>query len=86
MPANLITDIWRGRYWRSQSLYRAHLSIFTDLGDRRLKSPALSPAWGDRDDYMETSDRPNRPDRLEMFSNDWGADRDDPKDHMETRL
>ena len=28
---------------------------------------------------METSDR------LESFSNDWG-DRDDPDDHMETRL
>ena len=31
---------------------------------------------------METSDRTNRPDRLEIFSNDW----DDPDDHVETRL
>ena len=31
---------------------------------------------------METTNRPNRPDRLEIFSHDWG-DRDD---HMETRL
>ena len=32
---------------------------------------------------METTNRPSRPDRLEI--NDWG-DRDDPDDHMETRL
>ena len=31
---------------------------------------------------METT---NRPDRLEIFSHDWG-DRDDRDDHMETRL
>ena len=31
---------------------------------------------------METSDRPNR---LAILSNDWG-DRDDPDDHVETRL
>ena len=34
---------------------------------------------------MKTSERTNRPDRLEFFSNDWG-DRDDPDDHMETKL
>ena len=34
---------------------------------------------------METSNRLSRPDRLEIFGNDWD-DRDDPDDHMETRL
>ena len=34
---------------------------------------------------METSNRLSRPDRLEIFGNDWD-DRDDPEDHMETRL
>ena len=40
---------------------------------------------GDGVDHMETTNRPSRPDRLEIFWNDWG-DRDDPDDHMETRL
>ena len=34
---------------------------------------------------METSNRLSRPDRLEICGNDWD-DRDDPEDHMETRL
>ena len=34
---------------------------------------------------METSNRLSHPDRLEIFGNDWD-DRDDPDDHMETRL
>ena len=34
---------------------------------------------------METTNRPSRPDRLEIFWNDWD-DRDDQDDHMETRL
>ena len=34
---------------------------------------------------METSNRFSRPDRLEIFGNDWDV-RDDPDDHMETRL
>ena len=38
--------------------------------------------WSDRDDRMETSNRLRRPDRLEIFGNDW----DDQDDHMETRL
>ena len=52
-----------------------------------LTTPHLLP-WGDRDDHMETTNRPCRPDRLEIFWNDWGdrGDRDDPDDHMETRL
>ena len=33
----------------------------------------------------QLTNRPSRPDRLEIFSNDWG-DRDDPDDRMETRL
>ena len=31
---------------------------------------------------METSNGLSRPDRLEIFGNDW----DDPGDHMDTRL
>ena len=31
---------------------------------------------------METNNRLSRPDRLEIFGNDW----DDPDDHLETRL
>ena len=34
---------------------------------------------------METSNRLSRPDRLEIFGNDWD-DPDDPDDHMETRI
>ena len=34
---------------------------------------------------METSNCLSRPDRLKIFGNDWD-DRDDPDDHMETRL
>ena len=34
---------------------------------------------------METSNRLSRPDRLEIFGND-RDDRDDPDNHMETRL
>ena len=31
--------------WRkSQSLHRSHLAIFADRGDRRIKSPSVSPA------------------------------------------
>ena len=52
--------------------------------EKSLTTPRLLP-WGDRDDHMETTNRPSRPDRLEIFWNDWG-DRDDPDDHMETRL
>ena len=29
--------------------------------------------WGDRDDHMKTTNRPSRPDRLEIFWNDWGT-------------
>ena len=54
MPANLIADTWHARYRRfytpiaaigekSQSLHRAHLAIFTDRRDRRIKSPGVSP-------------------------------------------
>ena len=37
---------------------------------------------------METSSRLSRPDRLEIFGNDWDDrdDPDDPDDHMDTRL
>ena len=34
---------------------------------------------------METTNRPSRPDRLKYFETP-GGDRDDPDDHMETRL
>ena len=34
----------RGDRRKSQSLLRAHLAIFADRGDRRIKSPGVSPA------------------------------------------
>ena len=40
MPAILFAD--RGH--RRKSLHRAHLAIFSDSGDRRIKSPGVSPA------------------------------------------
>ena len=56
MPANLIADIWltcqisaifyadRGDRRKSQSLHQAHLAIFADRFDRRIKSPSVSLA------------------------------------------
>ena len=38
-----------------------------------VTTPRLLPSWGDRDGHMETSNRPSRPDRLEIFWNDWGT-------------
>jgi len=58
---------------------------FYCLTQRHRWRPRVFCLWGDRDDHMETTNRPSRPDRLEIFWNDWG-DRDDPDDHMETRL
>ena len=34
----------RGDRRKSQSLHRAHLAIFADRGDRRIKSPSVSLA------------------------------------------
>ena len=34
---------------------------------------------------METTNRPSRPDHLEIFLIDWG-DQEDPDDHMEIRF
>ena len=34
----------RGDRGKSQSLHRAHLAIFADRGDRRIKSPGVSLA------------------------------------------
>ena len=36
----------RGDRRKSQSLHRAHLTIFADRRDRRIKSPSVSPALG----------------------------------------
>ena len=50
MPANLIAHIsailyaGRGDRRKSQSLHRAHLAIFADRRDRRIKSPSVSLA------------------------------------------
>ena len=38
----------RGNRRKSQSLHWAHLAIFADGGDRRIKSPGVSPALDDR--------------------------------------
>ena len=38
-----------------------------------VTTPRLLPSWGDRDDHIETTNRPSRPDRLEIFWNDWGT-------------
>ena len=38
-----------------------------------VTTPRLLPSWGDRDDHMETTNRPSRSDRLEIFWNDWGT-------------
>ena len=35
----------RGDRRKSQSLHRAHLAILADHGDRRIKSPSVSPAY-----------------------------------------
>ena len=66
-------------------LLAKHAQKFYCLNQRHRWRPHASCLWGDRDDHIETTNRPSRPDRLEIFWNDWG-DRDDPDDHMETRL
>ena len=44
ISAILYTDRGDRRKW--QSLHRAHLAIFADRGDRRIKSPSVSLALG----------------------------------------
>ena len=66
-------------------LLAKHAQKFFCLTLRHRWRPRVSCLWGDRDDYMETTNLLSRPDRLEIFWNDWG-DWDDPDDHMETRL
>ena len=66
-------------------LFAKHAQKFYCLTQRHHWRPHVSRLWGDRDNHMETTNRPSRPDRLEIFWNDWG-DPDDPDDHMETRL
>ena len=66
-------------------LFAKNTHKFYCLTQRHRWRPRASFLWGDRDDHMETTNRPSRPDRLEIFWNDWG-DRDDPDDHMKTRL
>ena len=55
------------------------------VSPRDIADDPVSWLWFDRDDHMETTNRPSRPDRLEILWNGWG-DRYDPDDHMETRL
>ena len=62
--------------------FAKHAQNFYCLTQRHRWRPRVFCLWGDRDVHMETTNRPSRPDRLEIFWNDWG-DRDD---HMETRL
>ena len=66
-------------------LFAKHVQKFYCPTQRHHWRPRVSCLWGDRDDHTETTNRPSRPDRLEIFWNDWG-DRNDPDDHMETRL
>ena len=61
-------------------LFAKHAQKFYCLTQRHRWRPRVSCLWGDRDDHMETTNRPSRPDHLEIFWNDWG-DRDDPDDH-----
>ena len=58
---------------------------FYCLTQRHCWRPRVSCLWGHREDHIKTSNRLSPLDRLEIFWNDWG-DRDDPDDHMETRL
>ena len=52
------------------------------VSPRDIADDPVSWLWFDRDDHMETT---NRPSRLEILWNGWG-DQYDPDDHMETRL
>ena len=69
----------------AERIFARHDQKFCCLTQRHRWQSRVSCLWGDRDDHMETTNRPSRPDRLEIFWKDWG-DRDDPDDHMETRL
>ena len=62
-------------------LFAKHAQKFHLPTEKHRWRPGASCFWGDRDDCMEITNRPSRPDCLEIFWNDWG-DRDD---HMETR-
>ena len=66
-------------------LFAKHAQKFYCLTQRQRWRPRISCLWGGRDDHMETTSHLSRPYRLEIFWNDWG-ERDDPDDHMETRL
>ena len=52
-------------------LFAKHAQKFYCLTQRHRWRPRVSCLWGDRDDHMETTNRPSRPDRLEIFWNDW---------------
>ena len=59
--------------------YRAKIMLNCRNQEHRWR-PRVFSLWSDRDDRMpETSNSLSRPDRLEIFWNDWD-------DHMETRL
>ena len=51
-------------------LFAKHAQKFYCLTQRHRWRPRVSCLWGDRDDHMETTSRPSRPDRLEIFWND----------------
>ena len=53
-------------------LFAKHAQKFHCLTQRHRWRPRVSCLWGDRDDHMETTNRPGRPDGLEIFWNDWG--------------
>ena len=61
-------------------LFAKRAQKFYCLTQRHRWRPRVLCLWGDRDDHMGTTNRPSRPDHLEIFWNDWG-DRDDPDDH-----
>ena len=67
-------------------LFARHAQKLYCLTQRHRWRARVSCLWGDRDDHIYGNyQSPSRPDRLEIFWNDWG-DRDDPDHHMENRL
>ena len=43
------------------------------VSPRDMADNPVSWLWFDRDDHMETTNRPSRPDRLEILWNGWGT-------------
>ena len=62
-------------------LFGTHMQNVRCHTQKRHWRLRVSCLWSDRDNYIETTNRPSRLDRPKMCWLDWG-DQDDPDDHI----